>query len=51
MGVCGILARLLAGDETTVIVECRQCGAAVDPETDECSMCEATEFSKYEISS
>jgi predicted nucleic-acid-binding Zn-ribbon protein len=49
MGVGGILTRLLPGNRTVVVVECRRCGAAIDPEMDQCPECGTTEFSKYEI--
>jgi len=49
MGVRGVLTRLLPGTETVVVVECRRCGATVDPEMDQCSDCGATGFSRYEI--
>lgn len=49
MGIRGAFARLLPGDGTVVVVECRQCGATVDPETDQCPECGATEICRYEI--
>jgi len=49
MGLRGAFARLLSGDGTVVVVECRQCGATVDPATDQCPECGATEICRYEI--
>jgi uncharacterized OB-fold protein len=49
MGVRTVLARLLAGDDTDVVVECRQCGTSVSPQTEECPDCGGTEFIRYEI--
>jgi len=48
MGVRTVLEQLLS-DEMTVVVECRQCGTTVAPETDECDACGATAFCRYEI--
>jgi uncharacterized OB-fold protein len=49
MGVRAVLARLLPGDGTDVVVECRHCGRTVTPETDICPECGASEFCRYEI--
>jgi uncharacterized OB-fold protein len=49
MGIGEAFARLLPGDGTVVVVECRQCGTTVDPATDQCPMCGATELCRYEI--
>jgi len=49
MGIRGAFARLLPGDRTVVVVECRQCGATVDPAADQCPECGAIEICRYEI--
>ena len=49
MGIRGAFARLLPGEGTVVVVECRQCGTTVNPATDQCPECEATEICRYEI--
>jgi len=49
MGIRGIVARLLSGDGTVVVIECRRCGASVGPETERCPECGGTEFSQYEL--
>jgi len=49
MGVRGIITRLFPGSGTEVVIECRQCGATVDPETDTCPECGATGFCRYNI--
>lgn len=49
MGVRGVLTRLLPGDGTIVVVECRQCGNSVEPGTDQCPECGASEICRYEI--
>jgi predicted RNA-binding Zn-ribbon protein involved in translation (DUF1610 family) len=50
MGVRAVLARLLSGDESDVVVECRQCGANLSPDTDECPECGSEEIGRYRIS-
>lgn len=49
MSVRTVLTRFLQSDGPTVVVECRQCGRKVDPETDTCPECGAAEISYYEI--
>jgi uncharacterized OB-fold protein len=49
MGIRGAFARLLSSGGKVVVVECRQCGATVNPETDECPECGATKICRYEI--
>jgi uncharacterized OB-fold protein len=49
MGIRGAFTRLLPGDRTVVVVECRQCGTTVDPATDQCPECGAVELCRYEI--
>lgn len=49
MSVRAVLTRLLPGGGSDVVVECRRCGTTVDPETDACPDCGATEFCRYEI--
>lgn len=49
MSLRAIIAKLLLGDGSTVVVECRQCGTTVAPENDVCPECEASEFSEYDI--
>jgi uncharacterized OB-fold protein len=43
------LTQLLGDAGPTIIVECRQCGMTVTPETETCPECGATEFCWYEI--
>jgi len=50
MGVPTVLSRLLPGDESDVVVECRQCGTNLTPDTDECPECESDEIGHYRIS-
>jgi hypothetical protein len=50
MGVHAVLSRLLSGDETDVVIECRQCGTNLTPDTDECPECESDEIGHYRIS-
>jgi len=49
MSVQTVLTRLLPGGGAKVVVECRNCGTAVSPGTDECPDCEENEFCRYEI--
>jgi len=49
MSVRTAIAGLLPGDKTEVVIECRNCGTTVDPETEECPDCGGTEFVRYEI--
>ncbi len=42
--------RLLSGDETEVVVECRQCGSNLPLNADECSECGSDEIGRYRIS-
>lgn len=44
------LDRLLSGgDDTEVLVECRNCGRTLDEDAAVCPACEATEFARYEV--
>jgi rubrerythrin len=49
MGVRTVLTRLLPGDQPNVIIECRHCGATIDPPNEKCPICGATEVCRYEI--
>jgi rubrerythrin len=49
MSVRTVITRLLPGDGTEVIIECRNCGTTVERETEECPDCGASEFVRYEI--
>ncbi len=49
MSVRTVITRLLPGDGTVVVVECRNCGATVESETEECPDCGTSEFVRYEI--
>lgn len=49
MGIRTVFARLLPGDGVDVVIECRQCGRTVAPDTDDCPECGASEFCRYEI--
>jgi RNA polymerase subunit RPABC4/transcription elongation factor Spt4 len=40
---------MLAGSASELVVECRDCGANVEPETDICPICNSTEIASYEI--
>lgn len=50
MGARAVLAWLLPGDESDVVVECRQCGTNLSPDTDECPECGSVEIGRYRIS-
>ncbi len=50
MSVRTVLTRLLSGDETEVVVECRQCGENLASSTDECPTCGSTEIERFYIS-
>ena len=44
------LDRLLSGgDDTEVLVECRNCGQTLEEEMGVCPACEETEFARYEV--
>ena len=50
MSVRTILARLLPGDGTEVVVECRQCGEDLASGADECLKCGSDEIEHFQIS-
>lgn len=50
MGVRTVLTRLLPGDNTEVVWECRQCGTNLSPGADECPDCGSDEIGRYRIS-
>lgn len=50
MSVRTVLTRLLPGDETEVVVECRQCGENLASDTDECLKCGSDEVERFQIS-
>ena len=50
MRVHTVLTRLLSGDETEVVVECRQCGEDLASGTDECPKCGSAEIERFQIS-
>jgi uncharacterized OB-fold protein len=50
MAVRAVLTWLLVGDESDVVVKCRQCGANLSPDTDECPECGSEEIGRYPIS-
>jgi uncharacterized OB-fold protein len=50
MSVRAVLTRLLSGDDTEVVVECRQCGTNLSPDADECPDCGSEEIGRYRIS-
>jgi predicted RNA-binding Zn-ribbon protein involved in translation (DUF1610 family) len=50
MGVRAVLARLFSGDDTEVVVECRQCGANLSTDAHECPDCGSDEIGRYRIS-
>ena len=41
--------RMLSRSTQESVVECRNCGANVEPETDSCPLCESVEIAYYEI--
>jgi rubrerythrin len=41
--------RILSRTTEESVVECRDCGANVEPETDICPICNSTEIASYEI--
>lgn len=49
MSIRSALSRLLSADGPEVVVECRQCGTTVGPETDACPECGQTDFCRYEF--
>jgi len=49
MSVRALLGRLLSSDGTVVVVECRQCGANLTPDADECPECESNDLVRYRI--
>ena len=49
MGIRTALTQLLGDGGPTIVVECRQCGKTVSPETETCPECGAVEFCWYEI--
>jgi len=49
MSVRTVLTRLLSTDTPTVVVECRQCGTTLSPDTDECAACGSTDIGQYSI--
>lgn len=49
MGIRAVFTRLLPGDGTEVVCECRQCGTSVSTDTDECPACGSGEIQRYEI--
>jgi len=50
MSVRTVLARLLPGDETEVVIECRQCGTNLESEVNECPKCGSEEIERFQIS-
>lgn len=50
MSVRTVLTRLLPGDETEVVVECRQCGETLTSGTDECPKCGSNGIERFQIS-
>ena len=42
--------RMLGQSDGELVVECRQCGSAADPETESCLVCESPELAQYDIS-
>lgn len=49
MGVRTVVTTLLPGNDVNVVIECRQCGANVSSDPDECPECGGTEFCRFEI--
>ena len=41
--------RMLSRTTEDAVVECRDCGANVEPETESCPLCASTEIAYYEI--
>lgn len=50
MSLRAAVKRVILGSQSaTVVVECRHCGTNVDPDTDRCPECGATERNRYEL--
>lgn len=49
MGVRTVLTRLLPGDETEVVVECRQCGATRATADGACPECGSEQTERFQI--
>lgn len=49
MSVRAVLSRLLSSDGTEVVVECRQCGANLSPDAEECPECGSDEIVRHRI--
>ena len=49
MGVLTVLTRLLPGDGTEVVVECRRCGENLMSGANECPKCGSDEIERFQI--
>ena len=49
MGIRTALTIVWPGSRDEIHVECRHCGTTLEPPSEQCPECGATEFSQYEL--